>query len=172
MNEFEFENELKSLAPAPASASLGERIERDLRAGRQGSRAVLRAGVIAPIRPRNFFTRIFPAVAWISTGAVAALLAAAAFRPSQVILTPAQTHTEVVSAAPESPSGALGEIETSRELVNATEEDLLVDSNQEPSRRMRFTFIERHTWTDPQFGGSVRMEIPREDVLLVPVAMQ
>ena len=169
MNEFDFENELRALAPAGPSAELGERIARDLQAARGG----LRAGVIAPDRPRNLLARIFPPVGWIVTGATAALLAVTAFRAHEVTTSGSKNPSpEIVSMSAETKPADLGEIETSRELVTATEEDLLLDPDEEPARRVRFTFIERHAWTDPETGDRVEVEIPREDVLLVPVAMQ
>ncbi len=172
MNESDFENELRALVPARPSEALAQRIARDLQPARATAIRGLRAGMIAPARPRNLLARIFPATAWLATGAAAALLAVVAIHTQKTTPTAPTAPLEIAAATAEPKPADLGEIATSRELVTATEEELLLDADQEPARRMRFTFIERHTWTDPESGDSVEVQIPREDVLIVPVAMQ
>ncbi len=152
-----------------------DRIARELRP----ASGIARAGVIPQPKPPRLLSRILPALGWIASGAVAALLVVLAVRapgnadtilkisPGSHESAPVETGASAAETASD-----LGEVATSRQLVNATEEELLVNDDQEPTRRMRFTFIERHTWTDPETGSTVEVEIPREDVVLVPVAMQ
>ncbi len=169
MNESDLENELRALRPAEPSPALRDRIADDL----QGVQVLPRAGVIAAVPPQSWLARFFPPLGWIVTGAAAAWIATMAFRTADVTTTPeVATGQSVAAATPEVSSAPLGEVETSRELVTATEEELLLDADQEPARRMRLTFIERHVWTDPDTGDHVEIEVPREDILLVPVAMQ
>lgn len=39
-------------------------------------------------------------------------------------------------------------------------------------RQIRFSSIERHVWNDPDTGARMEVEVPREDVRFMPVAMQ
>jgi hypothetical protein len=41
-----------------------------------------------------------------------------------------------------------------------------------PNRVVRYSSVERRAWADPATGARVEMEVPREDVLLVPVSFQ
>ena len=59
------------------------------------------------------------------------------------------------------------------ELISANDEGFIYDQNSaEPQRQMRLTYLERHTWTNPRTGAVIEFEVPREDIVLMPVAMQ
>ena len=58
------------------------------------------------------------------------------------------------------------------ELIGAQDEGLVYGADEEPQRQVRMVYLERHTWTNPQTGAVIEFEVPREDIVLMPVAMQ
>ena len=63
--------------------------------------------------------------------------------------------------------------ESVAELVETEDEGLVYDSGDpQPQRQLRLRYLERHTWTNPQSGTVIEFEVPREDVVWMPVAMQ
>ena len=161
MNESDFENELAALEPAMPSAAWSERVARAMAAEARGN-TVRHSGAIA-------LSRRVPAtlrrLGWALAGAAASALLIVTWRP-EVDLPAA--NTAALSPAPEVPRP----IETARALLDAEEEGVFDDDSQEPERRIRFIFLERHTWKDPRSGTLIAVEVSREDVFLVPVAMQ
>jgi hypothetical protein len=69
-------------------------------------------------------------------------------------------------------AGAPRPVESSQALIEAAEDEFLFEELEEPARRVHFVFLERHTWIDPETDTLIAVEVPREDLLLVPVAMQ
>jgi hypothetical protein len=59
-----------------------------------------------------------------------------------------------------------------RELIAAEDGGFVYDEAEEPTRLVRYTTLERHTWTDSSTGAQLQVEVPREDMILMPVAMQ
>ena len=45
-------------------------------------------------------------------------------------------------------------------------------NNDEPARVVRYTTLEHHVWTHPVTGARLEVEVPREDIVLIPLAMQ
>ncbi|HEX5176149.1 MAG TPA: hypothetical protein VFV83_03915 [Chthoniobacteraceae bacterium] len=70
------------------------------------------------------------------------------------------------------PAGSFLEVASSRELIDAGEEEILYPHASEPAVRVRLRSIERHAWADTERGAFIAIEVPREDVLLIPVSMQ
>jgi hypothetical protein len=64
------------------------------------------------------------------------------------------------------------QVASSRELIDAGDEEMLYPPASEPAVRVRFRSIERHAWADMERGAFIAIEVPREDVLLIPVSMQ
>jgi len=62
--------------------------------------------------------------------------------------------------------------ETTHELVSTENSDQLIETDEGPAREVRYSYVERHAWSNPQTGARVVLEVPREDVYLVPVSLQ
>ena len=59
----------------------------------------------------------------------------------------------------------------SAEILNANDEGLTVDRDQGVARLVRLSSIERRAWVDAT-GAEMIVEVPREELVLVPVAYQ
>lgn len=165
MNESDLEAELRALRPVPPTARLLERIAAELSTNRERGDAP-RAGVLE--RPWMQRHPWFAAMGWAGAGAAAVLLAMVAWQPRVGVKATADAAIPVAIVG----EAGAAEIETSSELIAATEEELSYEEEQEPTRRVRFTFLETHTWKDPDSGALITVEVPREELLLIPVAMQ
>jgi hypothetical protein len=168
MNESEIENELRALRPAPPSPELIERVTQELRTCELGVVPVLEktvvihrgAGVLDRGRSSSFGWWRGPA--WAAAGAFAMwlLLPRATPPPTDQVTTPPASASEFQPG------------ESSTELLIAADDGLLYDEDETPRRQFRLSSIERHTWTNPATGAVLQFEIPREDIVLMPVAMQ
>ncbi|MEI9894844.1 MAG: hypothetical protein WDN28_13410 [Chthoniobacter sp.] len=47
-----------------------------------------------------------------------------------------------------------------------------METDDGPAREVRYTYLERHAWSNPHTGARVYLEVPREDVYLLPVSLQ
>jgi hypothetical protein len=115
---------------------------------------------------------------WLIGGAVAAVAVMAAVLlqrgPSEAPSLARTTASEDTDRAAIE-FGALNEEpdESVSELVEARDEGFIFDDESgEAQRKLRVTVVERHIWTNPQTGAVIEFEVPREDVVLMPVAMQ
>lgn len=61
---------------------------------------------------------------------------------------------------------------TTSELLAADDSGPLLETPDGPVREVRYSFRERHAWTNPQTGARMEIEVPRQDVYLVPVSLQ
>ena len=173
MNESQFESELRRLRPAPPSAEMMERIAEELSPDGRGLTVPapqrlerLPAAAVLNARPAQPLFSWFRGLGWATAGACAALLTmrgAEFFSPQPASGRSSQTRHLAAEFQPNS---------SSRELLEARDEGLLYDEEQAPQRQLRLTFLERHTWTNPATGAVLQFEVPREDVVLTPVAMQ
>ncbi len=176
MNESELETELLRLSPRAPSAELEERIA----AAMPGALVPLNHHVLrAAIIPRGPATvdlptwrHFWPNLVCTVAGAAAAVAVVLAFQANM----PSKPSAEVASAAP---AAAEEEIESlfeaedaASEVVSADEPEILFDDEAEPTQLVRYSSLERYTWTNRATGARIEVEMPREDVLLVPLAYQ
>jgi hypothetical protein len=168
MKESDLENELRSLRPAQPSAVLEEKIAAELHASpplaltpsRAGQRQA--AGVLAAPRT-NLWLALLHRLGWAAAGATAAVLVLTARGP----LTNPENSTPPASLAlREDPDASI------EEFIDAADEGVVLDADATPQRQMRLTYLERHTWTNPATGTVIEFEIPREDTVWMPLAMQ
>ena len=172
MNESDFENELRGLQPTAPSPSLASRIAAELptRAVTVASARTLNhapaSGVIARPAPPSLLLGVLRRLLWATAGAAAAVVVM-----SYQNTTTNNSDSHVATVQPTAANQASAE--SVRELINTTDEGLIVDeTTAAPQRQMRYTYLERHFWTTPQTGAVIEFEVPREDVVLMPVAMQ
>ena len=62
--------------------------------------------------------------------------------------------------------------ESAREMIAAEDGGMVFDDEREPAQVVRLSSVERHAWANPATGAWVEVEVPREDVVLMPVAFQ
>jgi hypothetical protein len=86
--------------------------------------------------------------------------------------TPAPANTSSEPVATSTTTNAFEHDETTHELVSTQDSDELVETNDGPAREVRYTYLERHEWSNPHTGARVYLEVPREDVYLLPVSLQ
>ncbi len=170
MNESEFEHELRALRPAAPAPSLVKRIAAELPATHAITVAPSRtldhapaAGVVARPERGSTLLGLLRGLLWAGAGAAVA----------SFILLNREPQAPVPSPTTTAPSMAVSGTadETVSELIDSTDEGLIYDQDT-PQRQMRLTYLERHVWTNPQTGAVIEFEVPREDIVLMPVAMQ
>ena len=172
MNDAEFEKQLRQvLRPAQPSADLEARIRHDLL-----------APDILPEKPvaerfgatslSGLFVRLMRDFGWACAGAAAVLVVLALLhswpRTESKPTVAAATPTPAEAAQP----AAFEHDETTHDLVSTEGSDELIETDEGPAREVRYSYVERHAWSNPQTGARVVLEVPREDVYLVPVSLQ
>ena len=55
-------------------------------------------------------------------------------------------------------------------LTDVRDEGIVMSIGNTPMKRLRYEFIDTYTWATAQGSGQMRMEVPREDFVLVPVS--
>jgi hypothetical protein len=169
MNDSELENHLRGLLrPMPASAELRTRIGEELGAGAARPRAW--SGRLARPTRGGFFFVLMRDFGWACTGAAAALAVLALLPTKQAPAGPA--NAAVNASATAATGNTFEHDETTHELVSTQNSDQLVETDDGPAREVRYTYLERHEWSNPRTGARVYLEVPREDVYLLPVSLQ
>ena len=186
MNESEFEAELRRIEPVKPSPRLAERIAVELEA--EGHAVFSKAVAVSPDRSlqttlpaagilargestqaRSRGWNIWSGLGWAFAGAAAAvalLLARGGFREKTAgpVELPSLTAPIAINEEPD---------ESVAELIATEDEGLVYGADDsQPQRQLRLTYLERHIWTNPQSGAVIEFEVPREDVVWMPVAMQ
>ena len=114
----------------------------------------------------GFFERFFPGLGWALAGAAAAVaLTATIHHFDQPAASPALSST--VTSVPD-----FEPIEVTHDLIATEDGGFIYEDEQELARLVRYTTLEHHVWTHPLTGARLEVEIPREDIVLVPIAMQ
>lgn len=170
MNDSEFENHLRSvLRPVAPSADLKARIGEKL--GGLGGKLPAYSGRIERSAGRGFLTILVRDFGWACGGALAALAVLALLPAKQAVSTLARpANAQVASTA--TTANTFEHNETTNELVSTQGSDQLVETDDGPAREVRYTYLERHEWSNPHTGARVYLEVPREDVYLLPVSLQ
>jgi hypothetical protein len=165
MNESDLEKELRSLLPTQPSAQLAEGIAAELKNPERPSEPA--SGLLVRTANKSPFMRpwslVLAGVAAVIVGFFAVTLLP---KPGPAnIASNSETAVSLV-AFNEAPD------ESVDELIGAQDEGLVYGADEEPQRQVRMVYLERHTWTNPQTGAVIEFEVPREDIVLMPVAMQ
>lgn len=173
MNDSDLENQLRSLAPAPPSADLAARIGRQLATAPSPVRT---AGVITRPARVTHALRWLQDLGWAGVGAAVALTGVMLFTTAHQTATPPATSLAAAPPVTSSPvvtqDQAFEPAETSRELIAVNNSNELVETEDGPVREVRYTYLERLAWAHPRTGARLEIEVPREDVYLMPVSLQ
>ena len=166
LNDSEFERRLATLRPALPTPALAESIAREL-APRENSLAVRAptAAILSRSERRGFgLSGLLRGLGWACAGACVALVTIAILERAQPVTAP---ETAEIESTP-----LFDHAESSAELLTAQDEGFVYTSGEAPARQVRYNSVERHVWTNASTGARMEVEIPREDVRLMPVAMQ
>jgi hypothetical protein len=164
MNESEFENELRALRPLPPSVTSIQAVARQLAQGEDDAILAVRPAA----NPRERHSLLW-GLCWALGGAAAAVA---------VLLSLESAHgagalrLQAPAPTPSASPRGFHPTESSRELVSAEVGGLVYGDDLAPNRVLRYSSVERRAWADPATGARVEMEVPREDLLLVPVSFQ
>jgi hypothetical protein len=172
MNESDFEAELRAIRPAPPSPGLELAIARELALEAELAPRALAvrpaAGII--VRPEQRSRFFLGGLAWAFGGAVLAALAIFAAPPSWTGRGVLSGKSGASVAAVE--TAYFEPFESAREVVATETSEIFYDGDDAPSQVIRYSSVERHSWTNPATGALVEVEVPREDFFLVPVSYQ
>lgn len=175
LNDSELEERLRELTPVAPSAALAEAIARDLppRAQSLAVRVPTAAILARPARAPRKFPALLGGLGWACAGACAAVavIFATTDRAADETQSTAVART-VEPAAASAPAPGFDFAESSAEVLAAEDEGIVYSDDDAPVRQVRYSSIERHVWTDASTGARMEIEIPREDIRLMPVAMQ
>lgn len=148
-----FEAELAGLVPAAPSADLRRRVAEGLAEAPPARRA-----------PGRWLAE---RLLWACGGAAGALAASIAFAPAGV----APESAPVVASTSESPPAAVAAVEppveVAEESVAWADAGVQFIDDRTPARILRRVAVERH-----RPAGGAEYRVPREDVILVPVALR
>ena len=178
MNDSDFEDQLRALSPAAPSADLAERIGRQLAATPLSART---AGVLPrPARTAPGFGWLRN-LGWAIAGAAATFAAMLTFSSAPrneaasaetSFNAPVVAATQVAEEKPAEEEQAFEPTESSRELIAVDDSKELLETEDGPVREVRYTYLERLAWAHPGTGARLEVEVPREDVYLLPVSLQ
>jgi hypothetical protein len=167
----EFEEQLRLLHPRPTSPQLEEAIAASLQ--QREIALVDRAPTAAILRPPRSapasFWRWFQGIGWALAGAAAAVAAIVLVNHFEA---GAEATKLAATTAAAAPAAGFEYAESNAELVTTEDEGLVLAGDQEPVRQVRYHSLERHVWVNPNTGARMEVEVPREDVRFMPVAMQ
>jgi hypothetical protein len=158
MNEPDFEQQLRSLHPAPPPPSLEDRVTRDL--------ALTPTSQMVNARRTSWLERMLPGLGWSALGASAAVVAMLALN-----LTRGTTDTPRPDLPARLAAAAEADVELEQQLLEIADEGIVEVSSAGPARQMRYHSVERRQWKGDD-GAITVVEIPREEVVLVPVSIQ
>ena len=165
MNLSDLENQLRTLKPVKPSAELEQAIARELAHALRPATA----GVI----PRGSETpggRLLSGLCWAFGGAAVAVIATVCIYASQTV--PAADAPLAATVPPGSRPIVFEPVAASREFMDAEAGELVYAEDNAPARVVTYRSRERHVWTNPSTGAQVELEVPRQDVMLVPVSFQ
>ena len=168
MNESEFESSLRRFTPVKPSPDLA-----------QGVAAALERRAPGPVsQPRRAPTtsetsllgRWLDRLLWSALGATAAVAITLAIRPAPAP-EPALTVTQHDAATTAPVAPAFQKVLTSSEALDWKDEGIHFDSSGQPVLKLRRTAVEHQAWADLQNAGVVQVEVPRQEVMYVPVQL-
>ncbi len=165
MNDSEFEDHLRTLRPSTPSQELEDRIARDLI---PAPSTYSRAGVLE--KPARSF-RLWRDIASALAGAVAALVvinwpAHPEPRPAQKSTAPQPVADRIATRQTFEPA------ESAEVVLASTPTEEWVETSDGLVRAVRYQSKETHAWANPQTGARIELEVPRDNLVFLPVSLQ
>ena len=158
MNEPDFENELRAILPATPRRALEDRIAASLDP----------VPTAAPLlgRQRSWLDRMLPAFGWGALGAATAVMAMLVINLSK-----GNTGAPVLDVPAKLTASNEADIELEHHVLDVADGGIYEDDSAGWSRVLRYESVERRRWTEKD-GSVTVVEVPREDVVLVPITFQ
>lgn len=156
----QFEAELKRLRPIAPSRRLIESIDLELAAATTRRR-----------RPKAIKAVMF----WSGTLAAAAaiaLLVRSGGQHSNRARPGTPAVQAVVASSGEANEAPFKPISAENVLISANDEGLVTLDDGTQARRERLHFVDTITWRNPRTNASLRWSVPREEVRVIPIALQ
>jgi hypothetical protein len=152
----EFENSLKGIRPRPLSRELEGRLIDQLKSG--------------ATTPARFSA---PLVGLLMMAAVLLISVAVWLYRAPPSVSPTDAHSvayaTAVSGDREQSVNEFQPVQAKNTLLGRIDEGIVFLNNGISARRYRYQFIDTVTWEDPSDGARISMEVPREEIVLVPV---
>lgn len=183
MNESEFESSLRRFTPVKPSPDLAQGIATALE--RRASAAVsvsVSTSRRASAEPATSLLWV-----WLDRMLWSALGAAAAVAVTLTVVRPVPVPAPVSASAPtteptftvtqQAPAQAapvapeFQKVLTSNETLDWKDEGIHFDSTGQPVLKLQRTAVEHQAWADLQNAGVVQVEVPRQEVMYVPVPL-
>jgi hypothetical protein len=160
MSDSDLEEELRALRPARPLPGLEEAIARELVPQRP---IALRpaSGVLTRPSARPRFSW-WPSLGWAVAGTFALVA---------LLLLPF-SGTKEITAVAQTSSLVFEPVDSQPEILSAANDEVSYDNEQGPTQLVRYSSIERQTWANLETGAQLEVEMPREDVFLIPVSYQ
>lgn len=158
----QFEKQLRESRPMAASAELRDRVGQAI-AARERKQNLARWRVIS-----GWGGLAVAAAALITFGILlfnGRLEVATQSQPEAEDASPPLTVSNTPSADPDAFEPVLAE----NNLKGRIDEGIVFLDNGLTARRYRYEFVDRVVWRNPADGAVVEMEIPRDEVVLIPV---
>lgn len=164
-DDLDFEKSLRRLQPALPSETLEQKITRELTT--PGPERRPRSGVVSPARP--IWSRFLNGLSWAAVGATAAVCIWLAFGMREPATTPV---AQAIASTALADFSVYDAAESGRQIIEAEESELVRADDDQLGRLIRYRSLERHAWQDPRSGARLEVELPREDVVFLPVSFQ
>lgn len=158
-----FEERLRSIRPSKVDPRMKNRI----------------AAALAKRQRARRLARLRSGIGWAGMAIAASLLITFGFLlfNGRLSISPISEEQTAESAGPDldstmpdrSGDDAFKPVFAENNLTNRIDEGIVFLRNGLTARRYRYEFIDRVVWENPSNGAVVEMEIPRDEVILVPV---
>ncbi|MCB1123405.1 MAG: hypothetical protein KJT03_17770 [Verrucomicrobiae bacterium] len=153
LSDQDFEKELAAMKPVAPGRHLQRRIEAELETNKR--------------KEKSRLIRLWPILPF----AIAACLILAVSLHYSDRSGNSQSDGLPVASISGNTDKALEPVEAKQILVQAFDEGVVTNDEAGPVRRFRYEFIDTVKLVDPSDGSVFTMQVPREEVLLVPVTL-
>jgi len=159
----QFEEQLKQLRPVSIDQKLSGRIQNDLR-------RALRRKRMAQFRS---------SAGWAGLAVAASIMITFGFllfngrlsldQVVPVIPVAMEIDPDPVVSDPSTSEGPFKQVLTENNLQSRIDEGIVFLKNGMTARRYRYQFVDRVVWENPADGAMVELEVPRDEIVLIPV---
>lgn len=158
----QFEEQLRGARPVPPRAQLRERIERSLTKEE-------RKRNLARLKIFTGWGGLAAAAAALITFGILLFNGRLGLEPDSRNLEEADVSPLTVDTTAEADPDAFRPVLAENNLKGRIDEGIVFLDNGLTARRYRYEFVDRVVWRNPADGAVVEMEIPRDEVVLIPV---
>jgi hypothetical protein len=178
------EQQLRAMQPAPLSKATLHRLEQSLESAvsNDESNSVEQHTILQPAAGKDGSWR--PVLWSIAAMLMIGLWLISVYLPGQSAEQLAQArqhipagkeivlnqHSPEIQTVSNNPPPEEATVERNMRLTNVHDEGIVMSIGNIPMKRLRYEFIDTYQWPTAEGSGRMRMEVPREDFVLVPVS--